>query len=76
MKNNPNPNKSTKAIREAEVAVGTSSYELSPKQVAGKDFSRSLYVAESIKKGDIITEASIEVLVQALVYIPSTYQKF
>jgi pseudaminic acid synthase len=48
-----------KAIREAEVAVGTSSYELSPKQVAGKDFSRSLYVAESINKGDIITEASI-----------------
>ena len=48
-----------KAIREAEVAVGTSSYELSPKQVGGKDFSRSLYVAEAIKKGDIITEASI-----------------
>jgi pseudaminic acid synthase len=48
-----------KAIREAEVAVGTSSYQLSPKQVAGKDFSRSLYVSESIKKGDIITEASI-----------------
>ena len=48
-----------KAIREAEVAVGTSSYELSPKQVAGKDFSRSLYVAEAINKGDIITEASI-----------------
>ena len=49
-----------KAIREAEVAVGTTSYELSPKQVAGKDFSRSLYVAEAIKKGDIITEASIK----------------
>jgi pseudaminic acid synthase len=48
-----------KAIREAELAVGTSSYELSPKQVAGKDFSRSLYVAEAINKGDIITEASI-----------------
>ena len=48
-----------KAIREAEVAVGTSSYQLSPKQVAGKDFSRSLYVAESINKGDIITESSI-----------------
>lgn len=48
-----------KAIREAEVAVGTSSYELSPKQVAGKDFSRSLYVAEAIKKGDIITESTI-----------------
>jgi pseudaminic acid synthase len=48
-----------KAIREAEVAVGTTSYELSPKQVAGKDFSRSLYVAESINKGDIITESTI-----------------
>jgi pseudaminic acid synthase len=48
-----------KAIREAEVAIGTSSYELSPKQVAGKDFSRSLYVAEAIKKGEIITEESI-----------------
>jgi len=49
-----------KAIREAEVAVGTTSYELSPKQVAGKDFSRSLYVAESINKGEIITEESIQ----------------
>ena len=48
-----------KAIREAEVAVGTSSYELSPKQVSGKDFSRSLYVAEAIKKGEIITESNI-----------------
>ena len=48
-----------KAIREAEVAVGTTRYELSPKQVAGKDFSRSLYVAKSINKGDIITESSI-----------------
>ena len=48
-----------KAIREAEVAVGTTSYELSPKQVAGKDFSRSLFVAEAINKGDIITESTI-----------------
>ncbi len=48
-----------KAIREAEVAVGITSYELSPKQVAGKDFSRSLYVAESINKGEIISEANI-----------------
>ncbi len=48
-----------KAIREAEDAVGTTSYELSPKQVAGKDFSRSLYVAEAINKGDIITESNI-----------------
>ena len=49
-----------KAIREAEVAVGTTSYELSPKQVAGKDFSRSLYVAEAINKGDIVSEATIK----------------
>ena len=48
-----------KAIREAEVAVGITSYKLSPKQVAGKDFSRSLYVAEAINKGEIITESTI-----------------
>ena len=27
--------------------------------MAGKDFSRSLYVAEAINKGDIITESTI-----------------
>ncbi len=44
-------------IREAEKAIGRVSYDLTPKQLKGKDFSRSLYVVEDVKAGDI---ASIE----------------
>jgi pseudaminic acid synthase len=32
---------------------------LTKKQKAGKDFARSLYVAEDIKEGELITEKSV-----------------
>ena len=48
-----------KAVREAEQAVGKVSYELTEKQKKGKDFSRSLYVVEDIKKGEVITEENV-----------------
>ena len=47
------------AVREAEKALGKESYELTQKQKAGKDFSRSLYVAEDIKEGELITEKNV-----------------
>jgi len=47
------------AVRNAEKAVGKESYELTEKQKAGKAFSRSLYVAEDIKKGDVFTENNV-----------------
>jgi pseudaminic acid synthase len=47
------------AVREAEKALGKESYELTEKQKAGKDFSRSLYVAEDIKEGELITEKNV-----------------
>jgi pseudaminic acid synthase len=47
------------AVREAEKALGKESYELTEKQKAGKDFSRSLYVAEEIKEGELITEKNV-----------------
>lgn len=47
------------AVRTAEKAVGTASYELTEKQKSGKAFSRSLYVAEDIKSGEIFTEKNI-----------------
>ncbi|TXE19183.1 pseudaminic acid synthase [Psychroflexus gondwanensis] len=47
------------AVREAEKALGKESYELTQKQKAGKDFSRSLYVAEDIKEGEFITEKNV-----------------
>jgi pseudaminic acid synthase len=46
-------------IREVESAIGKVDYTLTEKQVKGKDFARSLYVVEDIKKGDIITEKNV-----------------
>jgi pseudaminic acid synthase len=47
------------AVRQAESAIGIQSYELTEKQKAGKVFSRSLYIAKDLKKGDILDEATI-----------------
>lgn len=47
------------AVRDAEKALGKETYELTEKQIAGKAFARSLYVAEDIKLGEIITEKNI-----------------
>ena len=48
-----------KVVREAESAIGKIDYTLTEKQAKGKDFSRSLYVVEDIKAGDIITEKNV-----------------
>lgn len=45
-----------KAVREAEKAIGVIDYNLTEKQVKGKDFSRSLYVVKDINVGEVITE--------------------
>ena len=48
-----------KAVREAESAIGIVDYSLKDKQAKGRDFSRSLYVVEDIKAGEIITEENV-----------------
>jgi len=48
-----------KAVREAELAIGKVDYTLTEKQEKGRDFSRSLYVAEDIKSGEMITEENV-----------------
>lgn len=47
------------AVREAELAIGEVSYQLTEKQLKGKDFSRSLYVVEDIKAGEKLTNKNI-----------------
>ena len=47
------------AVRNAEQAVGKVSYETTEKQKTGKAFARSLYVAEDIKQGELITEKNV-----------------
>jgi pseudaminic acid synthase len=48
-----------KAVREAESAIGKVDYSLTEKQKKGRDFSRSLYVVEDIKAGEVITEKNV-----------------
>lgn len=48
-----------KAVREAEKAIGLIDYSLTEKQAKGRDFCRSLYIAEDIKKGDFFTEKNL-----------------
>ncbi len=48
-----------KAVREAEKAIGVVDYNLTEKQAKGRDFSRSLYIAEDIKKGEEFTEKNL-----------------
>jgi pseudaminic acid synthase len=45
-----------KAVRDAEKAIGKISFELTPKQIDGRRFCRSLYVVKDLKKGEIITK--------------------
>lgn len=48
-----------KAVREAEKAIGMIDYNLTEKQIKGRDFCRSLYVVEDIKAGEVITEKNV-----------------
>lgn len=48
-----------KDIRMAEAAIGSVSYELTDKMRLGREFSRSLYVAEDMKAGEMITEQNV-----------------
>ena len=48
-----------KAVREAESAIGKVDYTLTEKQAKGKYFSRSLYLVDDVRAGDLITEDNI-----------------
>ncbi len=47
------------AVREAEKAIGQISYTTTEKQKAGKSFSRSLYIAEDVAKGETLTRNNL-----------------
>lgn len=48
-----------KAVRDTEKLVGNATYELSEKSKKSREFARSLFVAEDIKTGEIITEKNV-----------------
>lgn len=47
------------SIRNVEKALGTVAYKLDPSAIKGREFSRSLYVAEDMKAGDVITKQNV-----------------
>ncbi|MDB9823858.1 pseudaminic acid synthase [Flavobacteriaceae bacterium] len=47
------------AVREAEVALGKVDYNLTEKQCQGRNFSRSLYIAKDVKKGEVVTNENV-----------------
>lgn len=48
-----------KSIRNVEKALGKVAYKTDPSAIKGREFSRSLYVAEDMKAGDVITEQNV-----------------
>lgn len=48
-----------RAVREAESASGIIDYKLTEKQAKGREFSRSLYIAENIKAGEVFTAENL-----------------
>lgn len=48
-----------KAIREVEEVLGEVSYPTDPAKITGRQFSRSLYIAEDMKAGDILTDQNL-----------------
>lgn len=47
------------SIRNVEKALGAVAYKTNPATIKGREFSRSLYVAEDMKAGDVITEQNV-----------------
>lgn len=47
------------SIRNVEKALGNVVYQTDPSKIKGREFCRSLYVAEDVKAGDIVTEKNV-----------------
>ena len=62
-----------KMIRNAEKSVGVVDYSLSEKRMANRNFARSLYVAEDIKEGEVITKENVRSVRPSLGLHPKYY---
>ena len=49
-----------KSIRDAEKSIGKVNYNLTEKQLKGKEFSRSLYVVEDVKKNQTVSKKNVK----------------
>ncbi len=63
------------SIRKAELAIGRINYELTDRQLRGRNFSRSLYVVSQIEKGQIIDSSNIKSIRPGYSEHPKNYDK-
>jgi len=47
------------AVRDTEKLLGKVTYDLSPKSLKSREFSRSLFVAEDVQEGEMLTAANV-----------------
>jgi len=61
------------AIRNIEQAIGSGNFELTPKIISAKEFTRSLFVTKNISKGEMLTEQNIRSIRPGLGLHPKYY---
>ena len=64
-----------KSVREAEETIGNITYDLTEKQIQGKQFSRSLYIVRDVKKGEILNSKNIKSIRPGFGMHPKYYNK-
>lgn len=62
------------AVRNTEKALGEIDYKLSEKAAQSRKFSRSLYIVEDVRKGDLITEHNIKSIRPGFGLPPKNYK--
>ncbi|MBU0720413.1 pseudaminic acid synthase [bacterium] len=51
-----------KAVRETEKLMGKATYEMTPKKLKSREFSRSIFISQDIKKGEPFTEKNLKIV--------------
>ncbi|OQY09321.1 MAG: pseudaminic acid synthase [Fusobacteriia bacterium 4572_132] len=64
-----------KSVREIEKALGKVDYRLSKNRQKSREFARSLFVVEDIKKGEILTEKNLRSIRPGYGLAPSNFDK-
>lgn len=62
-------------VREAEKAIGRIDYSLEDKKIKSRMFSRSIFISEDVKKGEVLSENNIRVVRPNAGMPPENYYK-